>query len=249
MADRVPGDREIHLWWTRLSLRHEEYADVARMLSLDERRRSDAYRVEAVRRRFVIGRGILRVLLGSYLGIDGDAVHFTYSPSGKPLLAARHASDLTFSVSHSHDTAVYAVARVAAIGVDVERLRPVGHRAIVERYFSPAERAAYRALPESQQQLAFFLGWTRKEALLKAGGADLTETLASVEVTLVPGAPPCIASAPQPDSSWWLEDLPAPPGFVGALAGAGPRVLVRTATVTPAELARRIHGPQPLLYA
>jgi 4'-phosphopantetheinyl transferase len=250
MDSPVLREGEVHLWWARLSLRHEEHADVSRMLSADERRRSDRYRVEPARRHFVAGRGMLRVLIGSYLDVDPAAVRISYGPFGKPLLDPWHRSDLAFSVSHSDDVAVYAVGRSPAIGVDVEHVRPVADGAIVERYFAPEEVVTYRALPDSHKRLAFFLGWTRKEACLKACGAGLTDGLASVEVTFVPGGPPRIVGAPVPgdESPWWLQDIPAPAGLVGALTVRGKRPQLTTRMLPPAEIARRIHG-RTILYA
>ena len=51
------------------------------------------------------------------------------------------------------------------------------------------ELARLRELPADAQLQAFFHGWTRKEALLKAVGVGLTVPLNQVVVTLTPGEP------------------------------------------------------------
>lgn len=59
--------------------------------------------------------------------------------------------------------------------------------ALVRRYFSAAEIAAYEALPPARRQQGFFNAWTRKEAYVKAVGRGLGLSLASFDVSLEPG--------------------------------------------------------------
>ena len=62
----------------------------------------------------------------------------------------------------------------AEIGVDIERLRPLSDMdALAERVFSAAERAALAAVPPDRRVEAFFAGWTRKEAYIKARGEGI----------------------------------------------------------------------------
>ncbi|MBD0272878.1 MAG: 4'-phosphopantetheinyl transferase superfamily protein, partial [Acetobacteraceae bacterium] len=89
-------------------------------------------------------------------------------PRGLPRLGAPDgagaASQLEFNLAHSHDVAVCALASGRQVGVDVERVRPIeGIGQLVAGVFSPAERAAWEALPVEQQLAAFYRCWTRKE--------------------------------------------------------------------------------------
>ena len=241
MPTRSLHDHDVHLWWAGLSISDDERARLEATLSADERVRAARYRLGWLRRRFVVGRGILRVLLGEYLGIDPAAVQLQYGPFGKPALASAHASDVTFSLSHSKDVAVYAFSRGADVGVDIEHLRSRDGAAIVRRFFSVRERDIYCGLPDSQKPLAFLLGWTRKEAYVKGRGVGLSECLADVEVTLAPGESAQLLTAPDPGGAarWWLEEIGAAGGCVGAVAvGARPRRLSMT-TLTQEDLARR----------
>jgi phosphopantetheinyl transferase len=53
------------------------------------------------------------------------------------------------------------------IGVDVERIRPeLADPRIGDRYFTPAEVLALRAVPETARPRRFLMLWTRKEAVL-----------------------------------------------------------------------------------
>jgi 4'-phosphopantetheinyl transferase len=97
---------------------------------------------------------------------------------------------LQFNLSHSQDLALYAIGRERAVGIDVERIRPVPDaEQIVGRFFSFSEHALFRALPPRQKLEGFFNCWTRKEAYLKARGEGLDRSLSGFDVTLAPGEP------------------------------------------------------------
>jgi 4'-phosphopantetheinyl transferase len=114
------------------------------------------------------------------------------------------------------------------VGVDVEPVRAFPDAAaVVERFFSPRERQAYRACAPGERLAAFFTLWTRKEAYVKALGLGLSLDLAGFAVSLdqparvvspAPGAP-----VPGPV----LCDIPVPAGHVGALAGWFARIVCR----------------------
>ena len=92
---------------------------------------------------------------------------------------------------------------------------------LAERIFSPRELCKLHSLPKQQQQpQAFFNGWTRKEAYLKATGEGLTDALAAIEVTMAPGEEPKLLGLPTgPESThqWAIHDVPLPPDFAGAV--------------------------------
>jgi 4'-phosphopantetheinyl transferase len=75
------------------------------------------------------------------------------------------------------------VSEHAAVGVDLEELRDgVDLDAMARRFFSPAERAAFEAVPPPQRVVAGFGCWTRKEAWAKAKGTGLVFPLTELEV-------------------------------------------------------------------
>ena len=79
------------------------------------------------------------------------ALQFVTGSHGKPRLAGAGvgaACDLQFNLSHSHTQALLAVTRGREVGVDLEYMRAeVDCAGIVASHFSPAEQAAWRALP------------------------------------------------------------------------------------------------------
>src|SRR5208283_6416 len=140
-----------------------------------------------------------------------------------PMLATSASSDtLDFNVSHTAGLALLAFARGRKIGIDVERIRrDFGTAEIAERFFSKAERAALRELPQEQRHEAFFRCWTRKEAFIKALGEGLSHPLDQFDVSLAPGQPAALLAArPHAEevTRWSLWDLQVPGDYSAALA-------------------------------
>lgn len=226
--DLQPG--EVHVWVADLDAPASALAVYRSLLAADECERAERLRFAHLRVRFVTGRGILRQLLGRYLQLAPEQLAFHYGPFGKPELAA--STDVTaaappfvFNLAHSHNLAVYALARAPRIGVDVEQMREVHERdQIAEHYFSARERQALAALPAHQRDEAFFLCWTRKEAYLKALGAGITYPLDRFSVSVTPGQPAALLQAAEGDSAglaWTLLPFVPGPQYQAAVAVEG----------------------------
>ena len=145
------------------------YDDLFMLLSADERDRAARLKFDDARRRFVIGRGLLRTHLADLLTMPPESVQFRYSEHGKPDLD--HDTDLRFSVAHSADLLLIATARGRAIGVDVEHLRPVPQMtSLAQSYFTPDEQKCLEHLTGDAQTGYFFRCWTAREAYVKVSG-------------------------------------------------------------------------------
>ena len=226
------GQDEVHVWRARLDVPAEELQARARLLTDDEKARGARYLRPEVGTRFVAGRGLLRRLLGMYLGTDGAEVEFTFNSFGKPALAAKHrAGDLRFNVSHSHDWALLAFTRGRELGVDIEGVRPdFATREIAQRFFAPSEAERLQLLPVAARSAAFFQCWTRKEGYIKARGEGLSLGLNSFEVAFGPGVEPAVLKAADEANAlfrWFVVDLQAAQGFAGALVVQRPVAGVR----------------------
>jgi 4'-phosphopantetheinyl transferase len=174
------------------------------ILSSAELDRASRFRFERDRHRFIHCRAALRRILADYLDAKPAQIEFVYNSYGKPSV-----DGIFFNLSHADRVAMIAVSRSREIGIDVERVDPAfAHEQIPERFFSPREVAALRALPESGQLEAFFDYWTRKEAYMKGLGLGFALPSTSFDVGHLPG-------------DWSLESIPAPPGYLAALCGAG----------------------------
>jgi 4'-phosphopantetheinyl transferase len=90
--------------------------------------------------------------------------------------------------------------------------------------FSPREYAAFHTLAAGQKQEAFFSGWTRKEAYLKAVGDGMSQPLDQFDVSLVPGEAARllqVAGNRWEHHRWSLQTLVPAAGYIGALAVEG----------------------------
>lgn len=215
---------EVDLWRADLD---EQPPDVVQFLqtliSADEAERARRFYFERDRRRFVVGRGILRTLLGKYEGRAPRELAFRYGANGKPGLAMKAGTPpVFFNVAHSEGIAVYAFTRVGEVGVDVERVRDLPEwETIAASYFLPRELGRIYACPADGRHEEFFRAWTRQEALLKAHGVGLGGAVGrgagaprragGEEESLLPHSAPA-------SPAFALHPLAPAPGFTGALA-------------------------------
>ena len=192
------------------------------MLSEDEIERVDRYRFDADRRRFAVCRTALRTILASYLRVAAHEIGLATTASGKPYLHSRHESDLRFSVSHSGDLALIALANNREVGVDVEHIRAMpGMDGVIRRYFSPSEVRALESLPDDERRRVFFRIWTLKEAYLKGCGDGLTRRLDAIDVMVDADDQPAsfqVRDRPGDETRWILRCISAGEAYAAALA-------------------------------
>jgi 4'-phosphopantetheinyl transferase len=217
---------EVHVWRASLDVELATVERLQQTLSADELARAAKFYSAIDSARYIVGRGILRALLARYLGRPAGDVRFSFNAHGKPALAPSGGTgDLRFNLSHSHGMALFAFADRYEVGVDLEHVRPMpANERLVERFFSPQEVAALRALPEDAQSEAFFHCWTRKEAYIKARGGGLSISLASFTVSLAPSELnnlPVTGDDDPEASGWSLRALAPGEGYVGAVAARG----------------------------
>jgi 4'-phosphopantetheinyl transferase len=229
MLGALPLD-EVHVWRASLDQPAEVVSGLFPLLCSTERERAGRFRFERDRARYVVGRALLRQLLGGYLGLEPQEVEFGYGAFEKPFVAREDGP--WFNLSHSGPVALYAFSSAAEIGIDVEvDERDYSRERIAERFFSPTEVAALRALPGSEQPRAFLRCWTRKEAFVKARGDGLSLSLDSFDVSLHPDAPAALlrtAWSEREPVEWGLEDLSDPAaGYIAAVAQRAPGWHVR----------------------
>ncbi|MEO8562545.1 MAG: 4'-phosphopantetheinyl transferase superfamily protein [bacterium] len=224
------ADADVHVWRVQLddAVDAESYWSV---LSDEEQGRARRFYREVHGRRFTVAHGALRVILASYLGEAPESLAFRTGEHGKPSLERASGAGeraLEFNLSHSDDVALVAVAVGRPVGVDVERYSDdTEHLALAERFFSPSEREALRALADDPARLTegFFAVWSRKEAYLKAIGCGITRGLHHFDVALAPGTSARILADrldPTAAERWAMRSIDAAPGFSAALVAAAP---------------------------
>jgi 4'-phosphopantetheinyl transferase len=139
------------------------------LLTIPERARADRYRFPDDRRRSIVARAATRRFLGSSLGVDPATLVIDEEEFGKPVLRGRA---VEFNASHSGDLVALAFSKETAVGVDVERRRPLTDTlALARRYFSAEEVSIVERAADAGD--AFFAIWTAKEAIVKASGKGI----------------------------------------------------------------------------
>jgi 4'-phosphopantetheinyl transferase len=229
----LPPADTVHLWFTpvgEIPRILDEAPDPPPRLSPAEEARAARFRDLPSRARFVTARQALRAVLHGYLGVTLPPDAIQVDPSGKPFLAEGVAPvPLEFSIAHAGDWVVLAFSLGAAVGVDLERARPLPEvDGIAARVFGPGDLGRFRALPVDQRSEAFLRGWTRKEALLKALGTGFALPPAAFEAGLGPGVsevrvPAEVRRWPRRAEAWTILSVEAPPGYAAAVARAGGR--------------------------
>ena len=170
------------LWYVDLDVTAEALGCFMHWLSDDELAKAECFQSELHRARYLVGRAALRCVLADQLGCSPAAIRLSYGRCGKPMLEGGW-GHVDFSLAHSGGDAIIALAAGAAIGVDIELLRPIADvESLARLVFSDAE---CRELELASDPVAAFLnGWTRKEAYVKALGLGLTAPLREITVSL-----------------------------------------------------------------
>ncbi len=184
-----------------------------------ERAYASRFRVAKRRRDWLLGRWTAKLTLARGCGRseaelhrwqvlpDADRVPCVSFDEG-PCVA-------TVSISHSHGTALCAVAPDgAAVGCDLERIAERDD-AFVDTFFTAAERRAATAATGQRRATLATLIWSAKESALKAIHKGLSVDTRSIEVT-PPPIPPradrwqplhaCRAGGGAEFAGWWRHD-------------------------------------------
>jgi 4'-phosphopantetheinyl transferase len=216
---------EAHIWAIPFDTDVAPRAESMECLSENERRRAEQFQFEAPRRRFLAARLALRRLLGEYLEMPAANVSLAYSRFGKPLLGEPHGDLLRFNLAHTSNLVLVAVTRGCDVGVDIEQLRPVHHlESIARRYLHPAEAKDILAAPPQLRHETFLRCWTAKEAVIKAIGTGLTDSLGTFRVPIADTRGTRVELPEFGDgraTRCWLEGLRPCDGAIGAVAFVG----------------------------
>jgi len=226
----IPGElissNEVHVWRVFLDATNIQSESVTGILSADELAKAEKFHFEGDQKKFIMTRGLLRMILGSYLGKKPGELCFEYNAFGKPVLPADAGCDaLQFNLSHSGEIALYAVTRGRNIGIDAERIRDnVDIGQIAKRFFSAEEIRSLDSIHKKNRSEVFFKYWTRKEAFIKARGEGISFPMEQCDVSSISGS--MLSPVKLPDNSseslrWYGQDLFPGPGYAAAIAVEG----------------------------
>ncbi|MET0917819.1 MAG: 4'-phosphopantetheinyl transferase superfamily protein [Burkholderiales bacterium] len=206
----------VDAWTCNLSRSPSDIAAMERVLSQAELARAQRFGRPELRARYIVGRSTLRAILGTVLGVDAAQVVILRGRRGRPMVEG---ASVDFNVSHTRDTAIFAVATNARIGVDIEhRDRMVNVEGVGRKFMSPREQAMLHGLDGDAQRHALLRLWTCKEAMSKATGDALGAPFRKLDVVLDPA--PSLRDGPQPyePSRWRLLPVDISGGYLATVA-------------------------------
>jgi len=220
---KVISSNEVHVWRSFLDMKAYQREDLLKTLSTDETARAERFHFERERNRFIVAHGVLRQLLGSYLGKSPHELRFEYTSHGKPVLDTQFGEDdFNFNMSHSDAFALYAITQGQNVGIDIERLYDnVEVEQIAKRFFSTKEISSLKEIHKNKRNELFFLYWTRKEAFVKVTGEGISFPLEMCDVSSISGrvlSPIKIVGDKRESSRWYGQDLFPGHGYAAAIA-------------------------------
>ena len=235
---RALDDREVVVWMCDLPQYEPERAQLLDLLSPEERLRANRFAFDRDRGRFILSHGLLRVILSRYLAEAPERIEFTTGPHGKPAVqrSAESTSPIEFSLSHSGQYALVAVANHRAVGVDVEVCRPdVDALALARRFFASREAEKIAQAQGPERQRLFYRFWTGKEAYLKGRGVGLSLGLDRFELVFddeLTRAAVRVGGSGSPDNHWSVLSFSVEERVAGAVAFEGVDCHIRACEAT-----------------
>ncbi len=208
---------EVHLYCLILTQDPSELSRLGGNLSTGETVRIASLKSEPAIRRYIAGRGVLRTILGGYLGVDARSVKLSTGEHGKPFLLDMKES-LRFNLSHSGDHFLLAVAVNREVGVDIETIvSGKSLEGMAGMVFSRNEREQLSRLSPPELETFFYRCWVRKEACLKGCGRGFSLTGSSLDLSsLNENQNVLVARCDQ--KNWHILDIDVPAPHCAALA-------------------------------
>ncbi|MDY0309092.1 MAG: 4'-phosphopantetheinyl transferase superfamily protein [Castellaniella sp.] len=155
----------------RQDLPQAEWRWISRLRRPDDRLRS------------LVGRALIRRLLGQRLGLASAAIPLTTGPHGKPRLAVTPGphSAWHFNIAHSGDLVLVGIGP-GPLGVDVEHCPDCVDAGLWQQITGqpPATQEASAPAPDPR---TFCAQWVLREAVLKACGLGLSADPGSLRLT------------------------------------------------------------------
>jgi 4'-phosphopantetheinyl transferase len=211
------------------------------LMNPEERCKQRRLHFERDRHCSLVTRALVRTTLSRYAGVPPESWVFKVNDYGRPDLAPGQCeADLRFNLSHTHGLVACAVTLGREVGVDVENVQRPGETVtIADRYFSPTEVRALRALPDAMRRDRFFEYWTLKEAYIKARGMGLALPLDQFSFLLDGRATIGIAFSggiADDPAAWQFELFRPTPAHRLAVAvrrGSGGKLAIRVTPTVP----------------
>lgn len=204
----------VAVWRVQATATPEVLKQLSTLLHPDELERAQRYHQEKDRQRFLISRGMLRLLLGRYMQKLPTDIQLKTSAQSKPFVNDAGTLDLHYNVTHAGNWILIAITNTA-VGVDVEKLDDsFRYTDILPFGFSPKEINEIQKSGECRNN--FYRYWTRKEALVKATAKGVNDQLA--QIPSLDGLHTAEASIMGSSASWTVSSFVVDAQHVGSVA-------------------------------
>ena len=164
----------------------EDSSHFFHLLSEEEKERAVRLKSSTAACQQIISRGILRLLLGNYIGVNPKELVFKNKAFGKPFLCHPVDSTICFNLTHSGSLLLIAFGKVKHVGIDVEKIvNKIDLKGIASLVFSSEEQLFLsRSLDPIHD---FYALWTAKEAILKVSGRGFSYPSNQFSVVIAKG--------------------------------------------------------------
>jgi len=152
------------------------------LLSSEELAAANRFRFHALRHRYILAHGVLRLLFRDRYGLSAKDQDIGKNRFGKPHLI--RFPQIQYNMSYSANYVMIGVNEGDPIGVDIEVFRVIEDAAeLMDLHFTEAERSAIlqSASQGTCRSREFLKIWVRKEACVKASGRGLDIPLKNLE--------------------------------------------------------------------
>ncbi|WP_437541549.1 4'-phosphopantetheinyl transferase superfamily protein [Sorangium sp. So ce367] len=171
------GPGAAHLWYVFCDSARDDALLEAyhRLMAPDEAAQQARFLFAENRHEYLLTRALVRTVLSKYANVAPEAWSFVRNEFGRPQIAGPPGvPPIRFNLSNTRGLIACLVALDRDVGVDVEDTERASSAVdIADRFFSPGEVTALRALPPERQRARFFEYWTLKESYIKARGMGL----------------------------------------------------------------------------
>ncbi|MFT5134575.1 MAG: 4'-phosphopantetheinyl transferase [Gammaproteobacteria bacterium] len=195
--------------WTWCDLDSDEFVSIQisrKIISAEENSRSERFRFDIHKNRYIRCRAYLRLILCELTGEAPENLTIDLGENEKPYLKG---NPVYFNLSRSGRYAAYAFNYESPVGIDVEFIKPsFDFLNVTETVFSKNEIKLLRYKSRTEQQKAFYQFWTAKEAYLKLLGTGLMIEPIHVSLNFEFGIPVSCSLKHYPDSSLTYIKLP-----------------------------------------
>lgn len=172
---------QVHVWKIRWEEIRAWIYESDYLLTVEEKKRANAYLHEADRKRYITGKILSKIIIGHYLDVQPSEIQYHIDKYGKPhARLGLEKVEIEFNISHSGAWVFMAFSRNRKVGIDVEEIKEM------EQYMGLAqtifEAKEYEFLKGENNISAFYHIWTAKESYIKALGYGLSKDLKSFSV-------------------------------------------------------------------